>query len=299
MRTRRGFTLVELLIALVLLSLVTASLFSLLNTTQRVSRAQSERASLQSNVRTGAIVIPEELRQINTVAGGSAWQNDILNMNATSIQYHAMRGLGVLCQTATATDIRIYNSATVAPNIAWVGYRDPVPVRDSVYVFIEGNPDKSSDDSWARARITGVSSTATTCPGNKPGIQLTVNDITGQAGAPAAGLVGVPAGTPIRTYEVMTLSLYQSNGEWWLGGQSNSAAEVMQPMLGPLRSGDGLALRYFDAAGNITADTKAVRRVEVTLRGLSDQAVVSGAGTSNAVVGDSLITQVVLRNSLR
>lgn len=292
MRTRRGFTLVELLIALVLLSLVTASIFSLLNTTQRVTRAQAERSSLQSNVRTGAIVVPNELRELNNVVGAVAGssQIDILNKSATSVQYHAMRGLGVLCQVATGTQMVLYNSPTVAPKISWIGYRNPMPSRDSVYFFYENSKDKSSDDWWYRARITDVA-TGNFCPGTAPGIRLTVNNV--------AELVGMPAGTPIRTYEVMTLQLYQSNGEWWLGAQSNSANEAMQPMVGPLRSGNGLQLDYYDASGNVTAVNSQIRSIKITLRGLSDQAVVSGAGTSNAVVGDSLVTRVVLRNSLR
>jgi hypothetical protein len=97
----------------------------------------------------------------------------------------------------------------------------------------------------------------------------------------------------------MTLQLYQSSGEWWLGAQSNSAGEAMQPVLGPLRSGNGIGFEYFNAAGATTTDVKQVRSIRVTLRALSDQAVVSGAGTTNAVVGDSIVTQVVLRNALR
>jgi hypothetical protein len=73
----------------------------------------------------------------------------------------------------------------------------------------------------------------------------------------------------------------------------------MQPMLGPLRAGNGLAFEYFNAAGATTADPKQVKSVRVTLRGLSDQKVVSGAGSRVADVSDSLVSQVVLRNALR
>lgn len=287
MRTRRGFTLVELLIALVLLSLVTASLFSLLNTTQRVSRAQSERSSLQSNVRTGAIVVPAELRQLNTVSGGLTDQNDILAMSATSINYRAMRGMGMVCQVPTTTEVRVFNNAANP----FMGYRAPAGPRDGLYVFIEGSSDKSSDDSWVRAPVTSVTS-GNVCPGGVAGYTFTVSPAT-------AGLPNATINAPVRTYEVMTLQLYQSSGEWWLGAQSNSAGEAMQPVLGPLRSGNGLGFEYFNAAGATTADVKQVRSIKVTIRGLSDQAVVSGAGTHNAVVGDSIVTQVVLRNALR
>jgi prepilin-type N-terminal cleavage/methylation domain-containing protein len=289
MRTRRGFTLVELLIALVLLSLVTASLFSLLNTTQRVSRAQSERSSLQSNVRTGAIVIPGELRQINTVTGGTTDQNDIVAgaMTATSIQYRAMRGMGLVCQVPTSTEVRIFNNGANP----FMGYRNPAAPRDGLYVFVENNADKSSDDAWVRATVTAVAS-GNVCPGGVAGYTFTVSPAV-------AGLTSATINAPVRTWELMTLQLYQSNGEWWLGAQSNSAGEAMQPVLGPLRSGNGLGFEYFNSAGATTADVKQVRSIRVTIRGLSDQAVVSGAGSTNAVVGDSIVTQVVLRNALR
>ena len=285
MRTRRGFTLIELLIALVLLSLVSASLFSLLNTTQRVSRAQSERTSLQSNVRTGAIVIPGELRQINAVAGGFTDQNDILAMSATSINYRAMRGMGQVCQTPTSSEVRVFSDG-------FMGYRAPTGPRDGLYVFIEGNADKSSDDTWARASVTSVTS-GNVCPGGIAGYTFAVSPAN-------AALPSATVNAPVRTYEIMTLQLYQSNGEWWLGAQSNSAGEAMQPVLGPLRSGNGLGFEYFTADGaTTTTDVKQVKSIKVTLRALSDQAVVSGAGTTNAVVGDSIVTQVVLRNALR
>jgi hypothetical protein len=232
-------------------------------------------------------VVPAELRQINAVPGSiDPTQNDILVMSANGIQYRAMRGLGTLCQAPTSTELRVYN----APASPWSGYRDPEGTRDGVYVFIENNENKSSDDVWQQAQISSVA-TGNVC-GGQPGFRLTIDPAV-----PALATAGVNA--PVRTYEVMQLQLYQSGGEWWLGAQSVSAGEVMQPMLGPLRAADGLVLDYFNAAGGITADPKAVRVVQVTIHGLTDQKVVSGTGTRKADVGDSLVTRVVLRNALR
>jgi hypothetical protein len=174
----------------------------------------------------------------------------------------------------------------------FMGYRAPTGPRDGLYVFIEGNADKSSDDTWTRASVTSVTS-GNVCPGGVAGYTFAVSPAN-------ATLPSATVNAPVRTYEVMTLQLYQSNGEWWLGAQSNSAGEAMQPVLGPLRSGDGLGFEYFMADGvTTTTDVKQVRSIQVTLRGLSDQAVVSGTGTTNAVVGDSIVSQVVLRNALR
>jgi hypothetical protein len=205
-------------------------------------------------------------------------------MSATSINYRAMRGLGTVCQVPTSTQVRVFNST-------FMGYRAPAGPRDGLFVFVENSADKSSDDAWVRATVTGVAS-GNVCPGGVAGYTFTVSPAV-------AGLTSATINAPVRTYEVMTLQLYQSNGEWWLGAQSNSAGEAMQPVLGPLRSGNGLGFEYFNSAAVTTTDVKQVRSIRVTIRGLSDQAVVSGAGSTNAVVGDSIVTQVVLRNALR
>ena len=103
MTQRRGFTLIEVLIALVIMGIVTGALYRLLNTSQRLTLAQSEQVSLQSNVRAGSLVVPSELRELNTVVGaGVGPRNDILDAQLTSVQYRAMRGMGFTCQAPAA-----------------------------------------------------------------------------------------------------------------------------------------------------------------------------------------------------
>jgi prepilin-type N-terminal cleavage/methylation domain-containing protein len=51
MRPRSGFTLVEILVALVIMGVVAGAVFQLLINSQRLSRFQTEQVSLQSNVR--------------------------------------------------------------------------------------------------------------------------------------------------------------------------------------------------------------------------------------------------------
>ena len=89
-RSRAGFTLVELLIALTLLGIVGAVTVRLLSDTQRVTTAQGERAHMQATTRVGALVMPTELREINPAMG------DITAMSDTSIEYRGMRNLAML-----------------------------------------------------------------------------------------------------------------------------------------------------------------------------------------------------------
>jgi type IV pilus assembly protein PilW len=284
MRNLRGFTLIELLVALVIMLVVTGSIFTLLNTTQRVSRAQAERTDLQSNLRAGAIIVPNELREINNVEAGTADQIDIITPNPTSLRYRAMRGIGFVCQTPTAGEVRIKKTT-------WSGMRDPVGGRDAGYVFLEGaDQDVSTDDTWQPVTITGVA--ASTC-GTDVAYALTISPTV-------AALTSVPVGTPVRLYEVMELSLYVSDGKSWLGAKSVSAGEATQPVIGPLVDASGLAFEYLDKNGAATAVTGDIKSVRLTIRGITDQAIVMG-GSSGSVqqVQDRLVSEVLLRNAFR
>ena len=285
MRNHRGFTLVEILISLVIMGLVTGSIYTLLTTTQRVSRQQAEKTDLQSNIRAGAIIVPSELREINIVPGGGDTQNDLRIISATSMEYRAMRGLGFACQAPTSTEIRLLRST-------FSGYRDPAST-DSVYVFLEGaNPDASTDDSWVQARITGVA-TGNVCPGGVAGITLTINPAV-------ASLAGAGVRAPVRIWERMELKLYTSGGKSWLGARSVSAGEATQPVLGPLTDVDGFGLTYLDSTNVATLTLDKVRSIQVTLKGLTDQAITKGTtGRGLTHMRDSLVTQVTLRNALR
>jgi prepilin-type N-terminal cleavage/methylation domain-containing protein len=284
MANRRGFTLAEIMIAMTLMLIVSGAAYKLLVTTQRLSRSQAEQASLQSNVRMGSLVVLNDFRELGTVTGGTADQNDILTIAADDITYRAMRGIGFICQAPTATQIRISRSG-------FSGYRDPQAVRDGLYVFVDGDPDTETDDAWLPVAVTDVS-TATACPGIiGAGITLTTPN--------TAALVGLPVGTPVRLYEVMELKLHQADGKSWLGARSISAGEVIQPVLGPLADGNGLQLEYLDAAGVATVDRTAIKSIRITIRGISDGAVNAGVEGSLTRVQDSLVSQVALRNAFR
>lgn len=291
MSNRRGFTLIEIMISLVVLLIVSAAVYRLLITTQRVSRAQSEWVSLQSNVRTGSLVVPNELREASTVEGGSLAQNDLFVIQPDNVTYRAMRGLGYVCQAPTATQIRI------AQEPSYRGYRAPDVARDSLMLFVERNPDKSNDDVWIPLRIAALAAGVASCPGGVPGYTFTLD-----AGNPATlDLPTVPVNTPVRIYERMELRLYQADGRSWLGAHSMSANnEAIQPVLGPLTDGNGFVLEYFDQNNNPTADPTRVKSVKVTIRGISDEAINRGGGSgAMGHVEQQLVTRVMLRNGFR
>jgi prepilin-type N-terminal cleavage/methylation domain-containing protein len=284
MRNHRGFTLVEVLMAMVVMLAVTGAIYKLLTTSQRLSYAQTARTDLQSNERAASLIVPSELRELNTVVGGSAAENDIIQMQTTSIKYRAMRGLGFVCQ-ATVGQIRIWQST-------WSGYRGPALPRDTAYVFFQTDPSTGSDGTWQTATITGVP-TGNTCPDGSPAYTLTISPTL--AAAPGIG-------SPVRLFEVMELALYVNGGKSWLGARSWSGGEAApQPLLGPLKEASGFTLKYFDKTGTTeTTDPKSVRSIQLTIKGITNGPVSTGGGSSMvAVVEDSVVTRVTLRNALR
>src|SRR5437870_6978067 len=82
---RRGYTLIELLIALVLLGMVSGAIYKVLVNNQRLYLAQTQQIDLQQNMRAAAAILPAEFRELDAADG------DIRAMSATSITIRAMR----------------------------------------------------------------------------------------------------------------------------------------------------------------------------------------------------------------
>ena len=143
MSTRRGFTLVELMVAMVMTALVGAVTYRLLVNHQRVSRSQAARIGLTDNVRAGAIVAANELRELGydsvpatavpgVAALGQLPNSDLLLAQPGRVRYRAFRGFGVTCAPPSSARL-------VLRRALYYGVRDPV-VDDSAAIFVEGSP---------------------------------------------------------------------------------------------------------------------------------------------------------------
>src|SRR5260370_30690844 len=75
----RGFTLIEILVALVLFGIVSVAIYQTLVTHQRTFLAQTQRIDLQQTIRAGATILPGEFRTLD------AADSDIAAMSSTSV----------------------------------------------------------------------------------------------------------------------------------------------------------------------------------------------------------------------
>ncbi|HWA40173.1 MAG TPA: prepilin-type N-terminal cleavage/methylation domain-containing protein, partial [Gemmatimonadales bacterium] len=266
-----GVTLLELMVALVMLGLVASLAMRLLIATQRTTAAQAVRATLQGDLRAASAVVSNELWML-----GQSDSTDILDVTDTSIVYRAMRGYYVLCEALTGG--ASITMLRVLPSAFSFDYRAPA-AGDSLLLFYEADPLTLGDDRWHRARIARVA--GSTCRSGAwkgaPALVATFDEVV--PGTPALYLVGAP----IRTYEIARLSVMSSGGRTWLGMCTGGPGCTLEPVAGPLASRGGLQItRYDDAdavvAGNSFADRNALRTLELRLVGASERAIGRGGG---------------------
>jgi len=302
MNARRGFTLVELVVAMALGLMVGGLVHRVLLHGQRLARAQAEWMALSENVRTAALVLAGELGEIGydeitpeaAVALGSpaAVRSDLFAIEPGAVTYLAARGGGRVCRAAGSPQPEIVIEAST-----WESLRAP-RATDSLLVFAEGNPATGSDDAWIHLGV--VSAGQGICPGGETGIALVV-----AAPAPLhpAALDLVTPGSPVRLTEVMQMRYYRAGGKSWFGMRSVSTGEAVTPVAGPLADSGagvrGLTLVYRDAADGSTSDAAAVRAIEIALVGVTEYPIHRRDPRRPLVDSLVLTTRVAPRNGLR
>lgn len=284
-RARRGMTLVEILIALVMLGVVSAALYRVLLSNQRIYQTQTQHIDLQQNMRAAATLLPAELREI------AATDGDIEAMSPTAITIRAMRWMGFICVPPPLGGAVVGTSMTVRAQ-PFYGTPQINTGRDSMFVYYDGDQDTRDDDDWALAQPTSVGSA--TCPDGQPGLDVAVSWRV----APPNVAGGIPPGAPVRGFTTVTYRLYQPpGGELWYVGME-PAGGTIEPVIGPVIEG-GLSFAYFDSTGAVTTVPTRVARIDVVVRERTIQAVQNAAGAGKSVAVDSVLTSVALRNNRR
>lgn len=225
-----AFTLVELMVALALLSVCAAVTYPLLISFQRGYRRQTELIDIGSNLRAAVAILAAEIRELDA---GDTLGGDVLEMSPTSLTYRAMRALSFLCRLPDHAAGRIMVSA--APSYGLRGFD---PAADSLLIFTERDPATPDDDGWIRANLVRLSHAA--CPGGAPGMALVLS------GVPPSELKRVSRGAPVRSFAVVQIKLYKDRrGDRWIGvrrlPKAGSSVSAVQPFAGPIAD-DGFCL---------------------------------------------------------
>lgn len=298
LRARRGFTMIELLVSLVLLGLISAALYRVLVNNQRLYMAHTQRIELAQNIRAAGSILPAEFRELD------AFDGDIIAMAPTRLELRVMRWLSFVCVpplmggALNGVQMVIRGGAPGQP--MYFGSREPNVFLDTMLIYYDGDPTTRQDDFWARGTFNAIPNAPTTCPDpNPPGPQpaVRVNFTLNLLGLGLNAVNAIPVGAPVRGYEHVVYQLYQPGGDTssYVGFQP--ANGTMQPLIGPVLA-NGLTFQYFDVNGNVTANRFNVARIDITVRARTTAAVRSGEAPRATVV-DSVVTSVALRNNRR
>lgn len=305
MTERRGFSLPELMLSVLVLAIVGGAIHDSLRRQQRVFRSIALMVAVRGDVRDAAEVLAADLSMTSP--------SDTLPLVADSaVEFYSAIGASVTCDSAPGYTIRLPPEKLASGRrlTALLAMPDS---GDLLLVFNHDSAATAGEPRWDRHTIESVSSAPAyiACSPSTgfttPADAAESSQIITLRGAASGAL---RAGAPVRILRRVRYSLYRSSdAKWYLGSRrcssvGTSACGVIQPLSGPYAAysggagSSGIELRYFDVRGvRLPAPSASaqVARVEVTARGKSPIPVYRGASLSNAYV-DSATLSVALRN---
>ena len=258
MLSRRAATLVELLVALTLASIVLGAAATSMRGQQRTHGRIAAVSGSDRQLRSGASVLAAQLALLDPVAGDlSAGE-----ATDTAIQFRAPIAASLACD-------RSVGSATFVPDaagpVAFGGAASLPRTGDSLWWL--------GDSAWTGGRINAVATIAAVCSVPVPAVGDALHV------ALSGSNDTIPAGAPLRITRQTRYGLYRAgDGTLQLGfrewSESAHSFSSPQPVAGPLlpaASGRRSGFRYFDDAGQelpggaIPLDPRQVARIRIAL----------------------------------
>lgn len=298
-RGRSGFTLVELLVALVLASLVGAALIGVLARQQRFYEGAARIVEVRDNVRDVTGLVPSDLRSLSRSEG------DIYAMSDTSIDFRLAIGGGVVC-AIEASRLAFSIPPTELASQAALTFWSALPLAgDSAFVLDNGGTKMLSDDVWRPYALAADADDVQLCPTSSGFTKSAAEASAGYRVVIATPLSGtIQAGAPVRFFRRAHYALYQEDsGSWYLGYFEcpGGSCAAIQAVSGPFLAfaggaAGGIGFSYYDSTGAVTATPTQVSRIRFASRA-STVGGVSRAGEARAAdLGDSLVVSISLRN---
>ncbi len=263
---RRGFSLVELTVVVVLGLLVLTAVHTTLTTNLRAYTVVNSKVRSQQTIRGGSQILFAELRELSPRGG------DLISMAADSMTVRSSSAFEIVCGAVKSAKMDVMR------------YGRWIAIGDSVFVLADNDPARTADDVWHAARVSAVDTTAT-CGGNE------AHKITLQGMKAALAADSVLLGAPVRVYQYYSYSLAFVDGNWYLA-RSDPFGEA-EPLVGPLRppGEDGLRIEYLDSLGVTTTIPADVAQFRITLRSAP-----GAAGPNGELIADTIVTRIYARN---
>jgi len=246
-RSARGAGLVEMLIAVTLLTIVMATMVGVLLQQQRFYLVAGDSANTVSILQRVEAVVSSELLPLNASAG------DVIHADTDSVKLRAFRGVYAVCDKQELADAQLTVRSLTG------GAAIPV---DSALVYSHGLRATVTDDHWKSVAISAVK--PDTCPDNTPAWTATIPALTGD-------LQEIPIGGPVRVFHWSSYWLTVQDGSWFMKSDALSGSPMV--VSGPLAPSDSasasvLSFRYINSQGDPTATITDIERIEIDVTAL-------------------------------
>jgi len=304
---RAGFTLIELVIAMVLMSLVGGAIVKLLLQQQRFYNSTNDLIQTRQQIRQAAAMLPSDFKGIASA------DSDIYVMTDSSLEFRSVFGSSIACSVDGGGGWVSTVPRVLAKGSAMTSWAGVPSLGDSIAVYDEGTITAQSDDRWSRAQITavpqlktgnvndgcptasGLAQLADLTPSN-PSYKLTISP----------KVVNVTVGASIRFFRRVHYRIYRdTDNQWYLGYYDCKTGRVpvcnaTQAIAGPLQpyavdGTSGVQFAYYDSTGAVTTQRSEVARISLVVRGQSG-ALLNLSGAGSTLFHDSLRIEVGLRN---
>jgi type II secretory pathway pseudopilin PulG len=325
---RRGFTIGEMVVALLLFSLVGGGILTLVMRQQRFYRSTAEIVKLQGQLRQGASVLPLDLRAASTSdtlvnAAATKYNADIYAKADWMIEFRRVFGSSMICAKRTVAPLDTItllpkSSDSTAALTSWTAV--PV-VGDSILMLDDWVSVGAGDDRWQAYEVRAVipATGLAGCPVKTPTDStpvLWLSDTVRESYKivlDRAVSSTVMVGNPVRFFRRVRYEIYQAPDQQWYLGYSdclksyatwNQCSDIT-PVSGPylpytgIASQNGLTFAYYDASGNllaITAESRLVSRVEMVMRSATANTVTRTGAGAGEQYRDSLVLSIGIRN---
>ena len=238
-RSRRGLTLIEVIIAMTMFAFIGGMLVSVMLRQQRYQRALADVADARGRMRDVATIIPTDLRGTSSVGG------DLLSIGLTALQFRAAIGSSALCGYAAPNVIELPPKALSSGNVITSWINPPAP-GDVVFMYNDGTAAGNVDDTWTQFTITDTASAVNPawCPAGVGSITQAAD-----AGEPryrvtlsaAPDPLRIKIGAPIRFAREVRYSLYSASDANWYVGYETCTPSGTPGVAGPCGNREVLA----------------------------------------------------------
>jgi len=327
---RRGMTLIEIMITLVLLGIVSGVIMRVVMRQQRFYQGVNQIITQRGQLRQGTSVLPVDLRNLSSIG------DDLIAVSDSAIEFDLNIATSVVCAVPANNQIVLpplkltsTNTLTVfAPGITLNQVERDRGV--TVYVYNDSSTSGNFDDRWQKFSLTGFDVDNSKClatpfttvaDAGQNRFILTLTDTTGAIDSGPGGTNGpisryIGVGAPVRIMKRVRYKLFQhTDSKWYLGysefDKVHGKYDGLTPVSGPYEpyatgSGatPGFAFRYYDvdgaeiAGGAGMADRERIARIDIVARARTS-ANVRAAGIqagADRQYQDSLAVSVMLRN---